>query len=525
MGRHGGRVAGRPRPLVTREPGRRARPGAHRAVATPAIQSPRARLLGLLAAETIVTLGSRVAAMAVPWLVLITTGSPAKMGVIAAAEAVPFVLSSVLGAPLIDRIGVRRVILLAIVGGGVTTAAVAVGYKAGLVVLAALVAVNGALRGVGDRARALLLKPTVQAARVELTRATAAYDGISKLSMLIGAPVGGVLIAWLGVAGVLWAHAVAMAAGAIVMYSQTRPTGSPEPSGTATPAEPYLRALRGGFAYLWRDRLLASMAVMTLLTNLCTAASATVFIPLWVDEVLRSPAGLGLVSGAFALGALLGNIGFTVLATRLPKYLTLTVGYLIGSSPRFVVLGVSDDLAVALVVFFVCGIAVSSFNPIIGVMLYQRVPAEVQARVFGVSAALSYGGMPLGSFAGGLAAERFGFTTGLLIAAGVAFGATLIPVIGHRTWRQLDDLSTTAAPPTAPTGTKVCTGRPTRVEERRLSTYDIDSRPAVQQSSAAGHDQEGVTAWPTVAARPSCSDHPPAALTPQRVEERRGERG
>jgi len=463
MGRHGGRATGVRRPPAAREPGRRARPGAHRAVTTPAIQSPRARLLGLLAAETIVTLGSRVAAMAVPWLVLVTTGSPAKMGVIAAAEAVPFVLSSVLGAPLIDRIGVRRVILIAIVGGGVTTAAVAVGYQAGLVVLAVLVAVNGALRGVGDRARALLLKPTVQSARVELTRATAAYDGISKLSMLIGAPVGGVLIAWLGVAGVLWAQAVAMAAGAIVMYVQTRPTGEPAAGG---PAEPYLRALRGGFAYIWRDRLLASMAVMTLLTNLCTAASATVFIPLWVDDVLRSPAGLGLVSGAFALGALLGNIGFTALATRLPRYLTLTVGYLIGSSPRFFVLGVSDDLAVAMVVFFVCGIAVASFNPIIGVMLYQRVPAELQARVFGVSAALSYGGMPLGSFAGGLAAERFGFTTALLMAAGIAFVATLIPVIGHRTWRQLDTLRTTADPPIAPTGTKVCTGVPTPAEQR-----------------------------------------------------------
>jgi MFS family permease len=462
------------------------------------VQSPRARLAGLLVAETIVTLGSRVAAMAVPWLVLITTGSPAKMGVIAAAEAVPFVLSSVFGAPLIDRIGVRRVILTAIAGGAVTTAAVAAGYRAGLGVLAVLVAVNGALRGVGDRARALLLKPTVQAAKVQLTRATAAYDGISKLSMLIGAPIGGVLIAWLGVAGVLWAHAVTMVAGAVLMYTQARqpvegppPTASsngaapgpagngaaPAPASRSGPApgpagngaarapvgfgrrdEPYLRALRGGFAYMWRDRLLFSMAVMTLVTNLCTAASATVFIPLWVNEVLRTPAGLGLVSGAFALGALVGNIGFTALAPRLPRYLTLTIGYLVGSSPRFLILGISDDLTTAMAVFFTCGIAVSSFNPIIGVMLYQRVPAQLQARVFGVSAALSYGGMPLGSFLGGLAAERFGFTTALLIAAIVAFGATLIPVVGYRTWRQLDDADESSL---APTGTPDCTRTPT----------------------------------------------------------------
>jgi MFS family permease len=397
----------------------------------------RTGLITLLSAEVVATLGSRVAAFAVPWLVLVTTGSPAKMGVVAAGEALPFVLSSVLGAPLIDRFGLNRTILVTMAGSAAMTAAVAVGYQAGIPVLTAIVAVNGALRGVGDRARALLLRPAVRTARVALARFTAIYDGIGKLSTLIGAPVGGVLIAVLGAPGVLWAHATSVGAAAVIMTMQAR--RAPAPAIQRAP-EGYLAALGGGFRHMWRDRLLAGMAVMTLLTNACNAATGAVFVPLWVNEVLRSPAGLGVISGAFALGALAGNVAFTALATRLPRYLTLTIGYLVGGSPRFLVLAFSDRLPTVLVVSFLCGVAISAINPIIGVMLYQRVPPELQARVFGVSAALSYGGVPAGSLVAGWTTEQFGFTRAVVLAAGLYFSATLIPVVGHRTWRQLDEL-------------------------------------------------------------------------------------
>ena len=46
--------------------------------------------------------------VAIPWLVLITTGSPAKMGLVAGAEMLPYVVSGVLAAPLADRFGLRR---------------------------------------------------------------------------------------------------------------------------------------------------------------------------------------------------------------------------------------------------------------------------------------------------------------------------------------------------------------------------------------------------------------------------------
>jgi hypothetical protein len=50
------------------------------------------RLLALLVAETISTTGTQMTWLALPWFVLITTGSAGKMTLVLAAEAVGLVL-------------------------------------------------------------------------------------------------------------------------------------------------------------------------------------------------------------------------------------------------------------------------------------------------------------------------------------------------------------------------------------------------------------------------------------------------
>jgi MFS family permease len=71
----------------------------------------RKALPGLLTAEAISITGSRMSLVALPWLVLSTTGSPTLTGVVAAIETTPYVASGALGAPLIDRFGARRATL------------------------------------------------------------------------------------------------------------------------------------------------------------------------------------------------------------------------------------------------------------------------------------------------------------------------------------------------------------------------------------------------------------------------------
>ena len=62
--------------------------------------------------------------IALPWLVLVTTGSPALTGLVGFAEMAPYVLAQALGGPLTDRLGARRVSITADLLSAVTIALV-----------------------------------------------------------------------------------------------------------------------------------------------------------------------------------------------------------------------------------------------------------------------------------------------------------------------------------------------------------------------------------------------------------------
>ena len=56
--------------------------------------------------------------IALPFFVLTTTGSPEKTGLVALAEMLPLVVLKVLGGPIIDRVGARRVAITLRLGVG-----------------------------------------------------------------------------------------------------------------------------------------------------------------------------------------------------------------------------------------------------------------------------------------------------------------------------------------------------------------------------------------------------------------------
>ncbi|MEU6077710.1 MFS transporter [Micromonospora sp. NPDC047074] len=388
--------------------------------------TPRRELTVLVAADLISNLGSRVSVVAIPWLVLETTGSPAKMGVVAAAETLPYLLSSALGTPWADRIGLRRTSILADVGSAGLMVAVALTPWLGFGALVALVAVVGALRGVGDRVKNVMFRPAAEAAGVRLIRLTAVHDGLGRLVTLLGAGLGGLLVWWFGVTQAILIDAATFACCALLVGLLVRPPAAP-----ATPAQPegYLRALAAGFRHLGRDRMLLTMLLVVSALNMAVNASVAVYIPLWVADVLRGPAGLGLVLGAFSAGALVGNLLFTAYGPRLPRYLTFVVGAAVGGAPRLLVLALSEELAVVLAVTFASGIGIAAVNPLLGVAIYERVPAELQTRVIGLAGSLAFAGLPLGALLGGWSATALGLVPALLAMTAFCLAVTLPPLL------------------------------------------------------------------------------------------------
>jgi MFS family permease len=459
-------------------------------------------LIGLLLAEAISTIGTRMSLLAIPWLVLVTTNDYTKMGIVTGAETLAYVLAGVFMTPVADRIGIYRVSIGTDIASALAMAAVAMYHGIGFWFLVLMVTIVGVLRSTGDKTKHVMLKPVADVAGTPMLRVTAAFDGLNRVSMLVAAGIGGVVIAWLGPPGAVWFDAATFAACAMILVVAVpgrlfRPT-APEPStadttetitavapvgsaappssdiasaaaatqATATHAKPddakpddakpddaksdlkpvealeekesYWASVRAGFRFLRQDRLLFSLVAMLFVTNLFNQASAAIFVPVWVSQTFGTALALGYVGGSYALGAIVGNVVFAALAPRMPRYFAITVGFLIGGAPRFLALGLSRDLTLVVIVSFVSGIAMSSFNPTYGALIYERVPPTLLNRIFGVTAAITLGGVPLGGMVGAWLLDAFGLTRGLLIAGGMFFLVSLTPLLGYRTWRQID---------------------------------------------------------------------------------------
>ena len=410
----------------------------------------RGRFVALFVADVVSVLGSRVSMLAIPWLVLVTTGSATKMGLVAGAEMLPYVLSGVLAAPLADRFGIRRTTIITDVGSALAMAGIAAAPDLGFGWLLVLVAVAGATRGLGDRVKHVMLRPLAEAAGIKVIRVTSAYEGFSRTAMLLGSAAGGILIAVVGPLGAIWVDAVSFALCAIVVATLVQLPEDAFPRQTPDTREPYFVALRGGFRILWRDDLLPSMIVMLFALNMFNQASIAVFIPLWVDEVLHTPEALGLVLGTFAAGAVLGSVVFTAIGPKLPMYQTFMLGAVLAGGPRLLILGLTHDVLLVCTVTFLSGLAMAAVNPVIGVMLYERVPPELQTRAFGVCTAVTFTGIPIGGVLGGLAVTGLGVDTAILVAGVLCVLATAAPWLWS--WRRGSTTPVAPEPPVAQVG-------------------------------------------------------------------------
>jgi MFS family permease len=424
---------------------------------SPIRRRSRRGLFGLLAANLVSILGTRMSTLALPWFVLTTTGSAGETGLVVFAEMAPYVLLQAFGGPLVDRLGNWRMSVASDLAAGLTLALVPVAYVAGslsLPMLIALVAVTGAVRGAGDTARHVLVPGLTEAAGTSLERASGWYDGVNRAASMIGAPLAGVLVAVTSAPAVVAIDAATFGLSALLIAAfvprsaaarlegSGRPVAGEDAAGLAEADAPagdpgYVASLREGFSHLATDRLLVGIALLVLVTNLLDQAFFSVLAPVWAIDVTGSPVVLGLMGATMGAGALAGNGVVAWLADRLPRRLTFAWGFLVAGGPRFFILAVASSVSPVLAVCFVSGFGAGGINPVLSAVEFERVPARLQARVLGALGATAWAGIPFGALAGGALVDHLGLQGALMAAGGAYLVTTLAPFV-FPVWREMD---------------------------------------------------------------------------------------
>ncbi len=433
-------------------------PGAPLAGPPPGKRSPRA-LGGVLAAMAVSLTGTRISAVALPWFVLVTTGSATRTGLVAFCEMAPYVLVKALTGPLVDRAGPRTVSWTTDLASATAAVAVPVCHALHLLsfpLLLALVAVIGAVRGPGDLAKEVMVPEAAERGGVPLVRATGLSGVTERLASTLGPAAGGGLVALLGPLAGLVVNAGCFALGSVIIAvvlprTMGRATAEAPPPGTAEPG--YWQRFGEGFAFLRREPLLLTVVVTVGITNLLDAAFATVLLPVWARSSGNGPAALGLLGSAMGAAAVGGSLIAAVAAHRLRRRMVFFGGFLLGGAPRFLVLACDVPLGVAVAVFAVGGFGMGFVNPVLGAVLFERVPRRMLGRVRALGDSLAWAGIPLGGLLAGAAVAATGLVPVLLVSGTGYFLTTGLAGLRPE-WREMDGpgggRDARPQPPTAP---------------------------------------------------------------------------
>ena len=389
--------------------------------------------LAFAIAETLSISGTRLSTIAIPWLVLTTTGSPILTGVVAMAEMLPYVVAKALSGPLIDRIGPKRVAI------GCDTASVLV---VGLVPLLALfgwldlalllpiVVAMGILRGPSDAAKISMVPSIAKLADVPLERVTGVAGVIDRLASTVGAAAAGGLIALIGPGLALTLNAATFALAAAVVA-----TGIPAFGRERTETRgSYFAELREGFDFIRRDALLVGIVVMITITNLLDAAWSAVLLPVWTQQAGFDAALLGLLFAVTSAASIAGAAIATATGERLPRLTVYIVAFLLAGLPRFAVFAIDVPLLAVFVTLAIGGFAAGFINPIVNAVIMERIPPAMIGRASALVGALAWALIPFGGLVGGALVALVGLAPTLWLTGLAYFAATLLP-LARRSFR------------------------------------------------------------------------------------------
>lgn len=401
-------------------------------------RSDRIALPALIAASGISALGNGLTMVAVPWFVLVTTGSAARTGLAGAATAVAFVIAGIFGGTLVDRLGFKQASIISDLASGVTIALVPTLYfldSLSFWVLLLLVFLGAVLDAPGNAARRAMLPGLVKRAGSTLERANSAMQFAQLTTGDLLAPMlAGILIGLIGAASILFIDAGTFALSLLIVAIAIR--NPPRSAGSAgseiTDAEStgssYFSELRQGLRFVLDDSFLSVIIPMSVVINFLVSPLSVVALPVLANGTFESPRALGIMLAGFGAGAAVGTIAYGALGHLVRRY-TVYWAAIAGISGGLWLLTMATEVWIATVATVLIGLSAGPVNAAGAVIMQLRVPERIMGRVLGFLYASSSLATPLGLVVGGVVVEWFGVTT--------AFVASSIGVTACAFWVRL----------------------------------------------------------------------------------------
>jgi MFS family permease len=413
------------------------------------------------AAGLLSEVGDWMLLIALPVFVLQLTGSPLVTATVFVLELVPTVAIGPLAGVLIDRWDRRRLMTGVAAGQALCLLPLlAVDSVAELWLVYLVVVVQSVLGTVIEPAR--LAAATELVETEELMAVNGLFGVLSSVARLVGGPLGGLVLGFFGLTGVVLADAATFAAAAFLFLfgrSASQQVGDPAPGeGRSRPPLRLLRDWADGLAVVKRSPVLRrAMRVVA-----CMGAAQGAFVVLFVLFVIRDLGGdeadVGLLRGVQALGGLAGGalLGFVIGrldARRLTAVSLAAFGVLSLGTWNAPVLTSALGWYVGL--FIAVGVpGLGAMTGLMTVLQTEAADAE-RGRVLSTFFAV-YGGLQaLGMVAAGLVGTGAGLTIALQVQGGLYLAAAVLALrLATRERSVVGDETRPSSPAAVDSGTR-----------------------------------------------------------------------
>ena len=210
-------------------------------------------IAALVAGQFVSSLGSQMTWLALPWFVLVTTGSASRMGVVFAVEVLPIALFGVVSGGVVQRYGARSTMLVADLVAAPLIALVPLLQALGKLSFGLLLVIVFAIGSFSTpyfSSTRLILPEIVGEDERTVAQANSVMEATTQLSGFAGPALAGVLIGVMGATNVLWLDAGSYLVSFLLLalFVQRR--------AAAPPVEDAERGVLAGIRFILRDRLL-----------------------------------------------------------------------------------------------------------------------------------------------------------------------------------------------------------------------------------------------------------------------------
>jgi MFS family permease len=389
------------------------------------------QFLRYLIGQNVSLLGDQVWYVALSWTA-VHVGSPAIAGVLLTLSSVPRIALMLFGGVIADRFDIRRLMM----GSDILRTVVVLG-AAGIVLLRPgipLLAVLALTFGIVDA----VFMPAAGAMQPRLLRpgqfasGAAAAEILSRLALSVGAPLGGLLVAFGGLPLALAVDAATFGV-SVLTLATVRPRlierRAVNDSDVSMPARPLLRDywadLRGGVAFLVRHTLLGPLTVLGLLSNLAFAGPMNIGLAELAAQRGWHATGIGVLLAGFGIGAAGGALLTSWWHVRRGAGIVVAVlGVVQGAA--ILAISIAPRLWLAVLAAACVGLCSGPMGVTASVLAQAATPDEMRGRVSSFMTMSTYGVVLVAMSGTGVLISAAGLVGGFAICAGVEVSGVLL---------------------------------------------------------------------------------------------------